>query len=324
MESETIERVFSLSGQARLHLMNIRGSVEITGGDLDEIRIQATKRCQQGDGETEILIEQQPDGAVTAKTRLADVLSQLSGRKPCKVDYQVQMPRRCELNVDVVSSSVTAENLSGRLEFKTVSGSLLVSSLEGEIVMRAVSGDIGASQLSGSLRFDTVSGDVRLEASEFSSVQGKSVSGDTWLHGSFSDEACKFNSVSGNLELLLTSGGVRLEMNSMSGRIIAEGAGSGERVRGAKRSISLWGGRTPVYFNTISGDAIIQRADGAAAQGRPSQDTEGQQPGADQPEAPQGEKSSEADRLEILDAIEQGTISVEEGIQRLTELEGGS
>ena len=100
--SEIIEKNFVVGSPAHLDLRNIRGSVEIHPGEEGVIRVSATKDATSGDAKgTEIKLSQGADGTVKIATRFPEgAWSWLFGSFPCRVDYVVQVPRKCTLKIN--------------------------------------------------------------------------------------------------------------------------------------------------------------------------------------------------------------------------------
>ena len=105
MSEEIIERSFSVETPARLKLSNIRGKVDISPGDEDQISVTAVVYLNSGNADhTELDIHQDDDGMVVVETRHDKKNSFLSFFKPCKVDYAVTVPKDCSVELSCVSS----------------------------------------------------------------------------------------------------------------------------------------------------------------------------------------------------------------------------
>jgi DUF4097 and DUF4098 domain-containing protein YvlB len=300
MNEEITEQVFAVADLARLKLSNIRGSVEVTGG-ADEIRVTAIKHPDSGDSEnTNIIMEQAEDGTVMVETKIDSITSWFMDRKPCKVDYRVQVPRKCALEIKTVSSSQAVRDQEGQILLKTVSGPIRLQNTAGGFKLKTVSGNIQGDGLSGSLNYDTVSGDVKLLSSTFEEINGKSVSGnsifDTLLRGG----PYQFNSVSGNFDLQLPEAvGFTVDMKSVSGRILSRsnpGDIPGSRSTGRHE---IWGGGPLLRLKTVSGNLRLEYE-------------------GDEPVFQPAQDSISMDRMRVLEEIESGKITVEEGLSRLS------
>ncbi len=221
--SEIVEKTFIVSSPARLVVTNIRGSVDIRPSDEGSIRITAVKQNGFGDPRrTEVEIIQESDGTVKATTRFPDAgWGWIIGSFPCQVDYTVYAPPQCSLRINGVSSGIIAggftgefnlrtvsgdvdvRNLQGPVKVDTVSGRMDLADLTGEIRLHTVSGRIDGRHLDGSLRVETISGKVDLDESRLPSAEVTTVSGGIDIQTALGDGPYHFNSVSGNIQMMV-------------------------------------------------------------------------------------------------------------------------
>lgn len=303
MSEETIESVFKVSGQARLSLGNIRGAVNIQSGEDELISVTAVKHLDSGNAEdTHVEMKQNEDGSVVVKTQYAtDTMGRIFNKgKPCKVDYDVHVPAACWLNISCVSNTTSVRGVSGQIALKTVSGSLTMQEVEGEIEFSTVSGDVSGDILSGpSLQFNSVSGDVTLNQANFPAINGKTVSGDLQIETPLGEGPYNFNSVSGDF-LLIVPGDTHctVKVSGISGSFKSLLPLTSDRRKNGTHFAEVQGGGVQVNLNTISGDLIIKPKQGEEVK-------------------TDIHTSDRPNRAEILDKIERGEMSVEDGIQAL-------
>jgi Toastrack DUF4097 len=314
MNTETTEQFYSVNAPARLEIKNIRGSVTVRGVEgTNSIHITAIKHLDSGDPQrTEILVSQLPDGSVSVQTRYQEsgwLLSLLGAHWPCKVDYTVEAPADCALHVDSVSNTALIEGLNGSLGLKSISGEIEVHRLGGSISLHSISGDIGGDQLTGALTVDTTSGRVRLDASNFSSLQANSISGALFFKTPLSAGPYSFKTVSGNIRLVVPAhSACNADFQSISGRFSSNLPSTGDQRQRGSQSAEVQGGDPMVKFNTVSGNASLE-SDGEAT----AQPTA---PSTPAPAAPEAVTSQEAlSTREILDQIADGKLTVEEGLK---------
>jgi hypothetical protein len=304
MTVDVLEKTFPVSGQAVLALSNIRGAVNINIGRDDVIHVIAEKVIDSGDADnTAIIMEQINEGRVLVETSFSSMSGFLSGKKPCKVEYQVTVPPNCSLKLSCVSSSCTLVGKLGDIKLKTVSGPVNLSAFEGVFDVDAVSGDIVVENMKGMLSYKTVSGDLSVKDSSLNSVRGSSVSGDAVIQSHLSEGIYKFNSVSGDVRLSIPEGtGCILRTSSISGKFKTNLPQKQIRNNGRDKEVELGKGGPLVRFSSISGDIIIHSE-------KNSWDEIDQDREVD--------TDGDPERLEILSLIESGQISVEEGLDRL-------
>ena len=315
MSTEVLERSFPVSGKALLKLSNIAGSVTLQPGDDGLIMVSATKHLETGSGSrTEIQMEQDGSGQVTVATRHPEgLLGILSLSRPCEVDYLVRLPRACEVKVSGVSSRIQAAELEGQLDLSTVSGEISIHSLSGSLAVSSVSGNIQGAGINGGLHLKTVSGDVRLSQAELSRLEASTVSGSIQLQSSLGQGPYRFNSVSGDVSMELPKGAAcRVELRSVSGDLQIERPVTRRSKSGGTQQVEIGSGGPSISVSSISGNVSILGANGASL---------GAQPSFQQESAPKSSSSaadlSPEERLAILEKINNGEITVEEGLRIL-------
>jgi DUF4097 and DUF4098 domain-containing protein YvlB len=276
--SEIIEKTFTVASPARLDLSNIRGSVEIRPGKDGIIHVSASKDTHSGDaGHTEIELFQETDGTVRVATRFPEgAWSWLFGSFPCRVDYVIQAPRKCSLKINGVSSETFAEGFEGEFAFHSVSGEISLHNLTGPVKVDTVSGEMELAELAGGLRLntvsgkvngkhivgplhlDTISGQVSLEESSLSSVEATTVSGRMVYQTAFGAGPYRFNSVSGDVELLVPSEThCSAELHAISGKLSTKLPATSIARQGANQAIEVQGGGVKIYLHSVSGNLSL-------------------------------------------------------------------
>jgi hypothetical protein len=310
MSKEVMEQTFQVSKQCRLSVSNIRGAVVVVGGSEDTIQVMAVKDTSSGDSEnTLIKMEQDDEGEVRLEVTARNISGWMLGSKPCKVDFTITAPSSCSLKAMGVSSSLLVEDLQGKFKIKTVSGPVRLQRLNGELDVDAVSGDILADTVVGELVFKTVSGGFRINQADLIRFSGSTVSGNVEIHSALNEGTYNLRSVSGSVRLFLPQGnGCTVRTNSLSGRLRSNIPSSRTRTKGNEKETELVGGGPLVLFHSISGDLWIeypQAETGAPGRARNEE---------------QEYKDEDPVRLGILEQIEAGKLSVEEGLERLKSL----
>jgi hypothetical protein len=300
--SETIEKKFTVSSPAQLHLNNIRGSVEIHPGEDGLILVTAIKQTHTGDEKrTVIEIKQESDGIVKAATRFPDGgWNWLFGSQPCEVDYVVKVPRHCSLKVNGVSNMILAEGFEGAASLNSVSGDITLRDLTGFIRIHTVSGNVDGERLTGTLDMDTVSGDVTLKESTLSSINGNSVSGDMDIHTPLAEGPYGFKSVSGDVRLSMPPETRCMgELHSVSGDLVSAFPITGSSHRHGTQTVNVQSGGVLISLKSVSGDLSL--------------DCDGKIPPAEEPLR----TASSEDRRAVLEGVERGELTVEEALGKL-------
>ena len=276
--SEIIEKTFKVASPAHLNLANIRGSVEVRPGEDGIIHVTATKDTGSGDEKrTEIELSQETNGTVKVATHFPDgAWSWLVGSFPCKVNYVVQTPRKSFLKINGVSSEILAGGFEGEFSFQSVSGEMNLSELAGPVKVNTVSGDVELAVLAGGLNLKTVSGKVSgkhlrgpvhlatvsgrvaLEESSLISVEASTVSGNMAYQTALGDGPYHFNSVSGDVELLVPSGTrCSSELRSISGKLSTKIPATSTARQNGSQTVEVSGGGVKVTLQSVSGNLVI-------------------------------------------------------------------
>lgn len=303
MTTETVERTFDCSESPHLALSNIRGSVSIQSGEDGKIVVVASKHINSGDVEyTRVDLSQSEDGVVNVSTRY-DVsgFSIFRFRRPCKVDYNVRVPKNCSLKVRGISNTASVEGISGKVDISSVSGELECRSLAGEIKLNTVSGDVSGKMISGPGKLTTVSGDVQLKNSDFPALKAKTVSGDMLIETPLGEGPYDFNAVSGDFKLSIPhSVGVTVISSSLSGDVRTSSKVSSERHSRNPKRVEIGGGGVEIHHHSVSGDLFLVIENDNGDPGGFRKDIE--------------RENSTLTRSEVLDRIASGELSVDEAV----------
>ena len=316
MSQEVVEQTFSVSGRAKLVISNVRGSVVVRPGEPGTISIQAVKHTDSGN-RTEVRLSQDEDGTVRAEARHEEgVLGLMSFSKPMKVDFTASVPPDTDLKASVVSSGLVVTGLSGIVDLNGVSGNIELADLSGPLKIKTVSGDVSAARVTGNLNVDAVSGDVRLHDSQLGSAEVKTVSGDVHLQTPLGAGPYQFNTVSGDVRLVTQpDAACTAELSTISGRIVAAMPQTARRLRGASQTLDIQGGGVRVYLRSVSGDLIMGTEAEITAQAAPDAPEAPIPPAAPPAPIPPTPPAPSLTTAEVLEKIERGEMSVEEGLK---------
>ena len=265
--AEEMEKQFNVGSRANLSVSNIRGSVEIRSGEAGLIQVKAVKRSNSGDeNRTEIEIAQETDGSVRVVTHFPDVSwNWLGGVQPCEVDYEITAPPTCSLTLKGVSNSVHAEGFEAAVSVVSVSGEIYLRNIKGSTRIKTVSGDAKAELISGALILDTVSADMEIKESAMASIEANSVSGDLRIHTTLAQGPYMFNSVSGDVCLIVPpESRFTANLSSLSGDLMPAFPITCGSHKFGSQMVQIQGGGVIVTMHSVSGDLTFDR-DGDAA-----------------------------------------------------------
>jgi Putative adhesin len=278
MSEERLEKEFTVPSPASLVVRNIRGKVQIEPGPQGVLRLTAIKYTDSGDAShTELQVTQDKDGTVNAIARFPEgSLDWLFGAKPCKVDFIIQAPPECSLRLNGVSNDVeitgltgshtlhsvsgdlVLKHLSGDLDVHTVSGDVDLLQVNGKMNIQAVSGDVSGENAAGHVRLDTVSGDIHLSGSNLPAVDARTVSGDVDLQTVLGEGPYRFNSVSGEVRLVIPSDShCSAELHSLSGNLESSLPATSRHSGRGHHSLEIGGGGVKVLLHSVSGDLVL-------------------------------------------------------------------
>ncbi len=299
--TEKMEKQFSVASQANLSVSNIRGSVIVRSGEQGVIQVTAAKQPHSGDEErTEIEITQDIDGSVRVITHYPKIdWNWLGGMQPCEVDYTITAPRTCSLRLNGVSSSFLVKGFEGDICINSVSGAIVLRGITGSLKIKTVSGDVEVESFQGSLILDTVSADVKFMGSALTSIVANSVSGDLRIHTPLTQGPYKFNSVSGDVYLIVPPESRFIgELSSLSGGIrSAFPITSGDRKFGSQR-VQIQDGGIMVAMHSVSGDLSFEC-------------------NGDIPSRQPLETISVDERRSVLEHLDRGEMTVSEALEHL-------
>ena len=303
MNIEVLEKEFIVGENAFLSLSNIRGEVSIQAVDDRVIKVHAEKILNSGDADNTILeLVQEEDGKVIIRTHFDPSGFRLFRRiVPCKVNYEVSVPRNCDLKVRGVSNAANIDGISGFLDISTVSGDVNLNSLEGEFKFKSVSGDVQGENINAPAKIETVSGDFDLKQCNFPSMRVKTVSGDLTLETLLGSGPYEFNSVSGDIKLEATQlTGVTVNSSSLSGDLSIPLALSASNHSRNHHQAEIMGGGVDIRHKSVSGDFYF----GSASEGEDLKELP----------SPISDEIEQVSRAEILDSIGSGELSVDEAV----------
>jgi len=282
--------------------------VSIQPGEDGKIVVVASKHVNSGDAEyTRIDLSQSEDGVVKVHTRYDDSGFRIFRfRRPCKVDYDVRVPKNCSLKVRGVSNTTSIEGISGEMDVSSVSGELECCSLTGEIKIKTVSGDVSGKMISGPGRLTTVSGNVQLKNSDFPALKAKTVSGDMLIETPLGEGPYDFNAVSGDFKLTIPpSLGVTVLSSSLSGEVRTSSQVSSEKHSRNPKRFEISGGGVEIHHHSVLGDLFLVSKKDNGDSGGVHRDSESDK--------------HRLTRSEALDRIASGELSVDEAIEMFAE-----
>ena len=193
--------VGKIGRQGTLDLVNASGSVTITSGGGDDVRIEATKRVWES-----------TDAA--AKAALSEVRIDVTERADA-VDVRAGFPRRNQLDAEV-DFTITVPS-GANVSVRSGSGDVSVTGVRGELRAEAVSGAITATSVGQVRSLRTLSGTVQLENADSSDITVSTLGGAVTIR-QLRTRSADLRTIGGDLSVS-DSDAERLSAQSLTGRI---------------------------------------------------------------------------------------------------------
>lgn len=222
--TDRFSRTVRIGRTGALELSNIAGDVTVTGGNGEEVRIEAVKRARSRDQSNARTLLDELRIEVTELPNRVEVrtLHPRNRRNySASVDYTITLPAGASANVRSVSGDVRVTNVKGELRAESISGDVVANGAGRLVLAKTVSGDVDVTDAAaeGQASVSTVSGHLLVRGLKARSLELGSVSGDIVLTDVTAERAA-VKTVSGNLEYngpLARNG--RYEMSAHSGNV---------------------------------------------------------------------------------------------------------
>ena len=318
--SDVIERRFKVSGGAILSVENPAGETHVHGAAGDEVVVRARKRAysESTEGGKRVLenleVQMEQVGNKISIWQRAYMLERgwmnLFRERRATVDYVIDVPRGSQVNVRSASGEIEVRGVEGALELQSVSGDVAVDDVRGALRLKTVSGDIAATRCAGSTDVNTVSGDLVFRSCSWPSCHVRAISGDINAEALMNGRI-DVNTISGDVQLA-TPSPFTLNFDTTSGDLHANGV-SVEKVSRRSYVAQFGRGGADISVHTVSGDLAVQHADVDAPEAPATAPVVAEAPSA---------MDRKAEALEILKALESGSIDAEEAARRLDRARG--
>jgi hypothetical protein len=277
------------------------------------------------------------------------------------IDVEFELPRaiaaqstnRAKFNS--ASGDIDVNGLSGKFDFNSASGDITIANGTAELTVNTASGQVNINDIDGRLTVRTASGDTEFHRGRLKRISVNTASGDVNVDASFEGaETSNLNTASGDVHLRVTAPAARVSLSSVSGDANVkppfEKEGRGQWRFGPS-------GAGPTFtVKTVSGDLEVSATAGdvpatehealttpipvtsTVASTPPTPPTPPSPPAPPTPVAQpataatnnggetdrvieESDPATEAERLNVLQALERGEIDIDEAMLRLDALE---
>lgn len=177
---------------------------------------------------------------------------------------EIEVPRDARVEVGVAAGDVAIRDVRGGAVVRTASGDVSIKGAGGHVAVNASSGDVNVIAAEPViLEVHSVAGDVRARAPRFERVVIETISGDAELAGTFASAARHVvSTVSGDVELTVLSGGLAIEVKTVSGDLTCHHPDRREG-DGRRRPLVIGDGAAQMSIRSMSGDVDVRAGRGA-------------------------------------------------------------
>jgi Putative adhesin len=152
---------YPISGRANLTVSTGDGDVTIAGSDKSTIDAHiSTIGYKLGPNDVQI-IESQTGNQVSIEVKFPHMNWNWGGHRALKVDLKV--PRDLDMNINTSDGNVTAQTVSGNLQFSSGDGNVTATQVRGTVKMHTGDGNMDGTGFDGSLEASTGDGNVKIE-----------------------------------------------------------------------------------------------------------------------------------------------------------------
>ena len=240
--TEEFHQTYALTADGRVELDNINGDVHISSWDRNEVKVDAVKYADTKErlDEAKIEIDARND-SISLRTKYPNHDHNWtwgSHNNPAGVEYTLTVPRKArldeiklingELDINGVSGEVNASCINGRLEAHNLAGRARLSNINGRL-------DARFDQLSGQrVELNSVNGSVELTIPSDSNAEVEATTVSGGINNDFGLHVNHHRFVGHDLRGELGSGGARIKISNVNGRIEVRHAQDGRALSPVK------------------------------------------------------------------------------------------
>lgn len=240
--TEEFHQTYALTADGRVELENINGDVHISTWDQNQVKVDAIKYADSKDllEEAKIEIDSRND-ALSIRTKYPhhdQSWNWGSHNNPATVEYTLTVPRTARLDeIKLINGELDVTGVSGEVRASCINGRLEAKNLVGEARLSTVNGHLEArfDQLSGRpVELNSVNGsvDLTIPSDSNAEVEANTVSGR--IDNDFGLHVNHHNIVGHDLRGELGSGGTRIRLQNVNGKVEIHHAQDGRAMSPAK------------------------------------------------------------------------------------------
>jgi hypothetical protein len=240
--TEEFHQTYALAADGRVALDNINGSVHISTWDQSEVKVDAVKYADSKERLDQVRIDiDSGKDHLSIRTKYPDhdlTFNWGSHNNPGSVEYTLTVPRTAQLDeIKLINGSLDITGVTGEVHASCINGRLEAHNLSGRAELSTINGHLDArfDQLSGSaVELSSVNGSLELTIPSDSKaeIDASTVSGG--IENDFGLHVNHHSFVGHDLRGELGSGGPRIKLSNVNGRIEIRHASDGRALSPAK------------------------------------------------------------------------------------------
>lgn len=240
--TEEFHQTYALAANGRIELDNINGPVHITAWDQNQVKVDAVKYAYSKERleEAKIEIESGKD-YLSIRTQYPghdQTFNWGSHNNPAEVEYTLTVPRTARLDeIKLINGSLDVNGVSGEVDASCINGRLEARNLSGRAELSTINGHLDAKfdQLPGSsVELKSVNGSVELTIPSDSKAEIEASTMSGGIDNDFGLHVNHHSFVGHDLRGELGSGGPRIRVSNVNGRIEIRHANDGRALSPAK------------------------------------------------------------------------------------------
>jgi hypothetical protein len=240
--TEEFHQTYPLTPNGRIELDNINGDVHISTWDRNEVKVDAIKSADEKERLDEAKIE------VDAGKDYISIQTKYPGHdhtfnwgshdNPASVEYTLIVPRAARLDeIKLINGELDVTGTSGEVRASCINGKLDVQNLSGPAELSTINGHLEArfEKLAGpAIELKSVNGsvDLTIPSDSKAEIEANTVSGS--IDNDFGLHVNNHHFVGHDLRGELGSGGTRIRLESVNGRIDVHHAQDGRTLSPVK------------------------------------------------------------------------------------------
>lgn len=240
--TEEFHQTYAIAADGRVELDNINGDVHISSWDRNEVKVDAVKYADTKERLDEAKIEiDARANAVSIRTKYPDhdhTWNWGSHNNPAGVEYTLTVPRTIRLDeIKLINGGLDVNGVSGEVNASLINGRLEAHNLAGRARLSTINGRLDArfDQLAGnSVELNSVNGSVELTIPSDSKAELEASTVSGGISNDFGLHVNHHQFVGHDLRGELGTGGTRIKLESVNGRIAIHHAQDGRALSPVK------------------------------------------------------------------------------------------